>query len=325
MAQRLTDLLVREVSLVDAPANKGARIALFKRDATVSDYDLKLEVGKAALHEVAEVDAYLKREFSADDRKRLASSGAAMPGGGFPIETKADLHNAMQAIGRAKDPAKAKAHIKARAKTLGLTGELTDAFKSADGIAARIKKFFGEMAAAGQMAVPNAGLAIAFLTNLTKDAADGDARDFNEVLAEGEAREYARGVLDEIDEAMQALRMAVSEIMCDEATTDKQAAIEETFGQFKTHIQGVVPEELEKALTAGIAAIAGAAGNPHRGDTMSEALKKALGLTAAATEAEMIAALTKRDRARQDERQAQGAYGRAAGRQEEGLRRDDRR
>lgn len=32
MAQKLTDLEVTEVSVVDAPANKGARIALFKRD-----------------------------------------------------------------------------------------------------------------------------------------------------------------------------------------------------------------------------------------------------------------------------------------------------
>ena len=67
-----------------------------------------------------------KRTFSADDRKRLAGSGAAMSDGSFPIENKSDLENAIQAIGRAKNPATAKAHIKARAKSLGATNLLPD-------------------------------------------------------------------------------------------------------------------------------------------------------------------------------------------------------
>jgi hypothetical protein len=52
-----------------------------------------------------------------------------LPDGSFPIETLEDLHNAMQAAGRAKDPAKVKAHIRTRAAALGLTDELSDAFK----------------------------------------------------------------------------------------------------------------------------------------------------------------------------------------------------
>ena len=71
----------------------------------------------------------MKREFSDAQRRTLAASGAALPDGSFPIETKEDLHNAMQAAGRAKDPAKAKAHIRARAAALGLTSELSDAYK----------------------------------------------------------------------------------------------------------------------------------------------------------------------------------------------------
>ena len=71
-----------------------------------------------------------KAEFSDDERKKLAKSGAAMPDGSFPIRNAADLHNAMQAIGRAKDPAKAKAHIRARARALGLESQLSDAFKA---------------------------------------------------------------------------------------------------------------------------------------------------------------------------------------------------
>jgi hypothetical protein len=64
------------------------------------------------------------RGFSEEDRKKLAKSGAALPGGGFPIKTVEDLKNAVRAIGRAKDPAAAKAHIISRAKSLGATKEL---------------------------------------------------------------------------------------------------------------------------------------------------------------------------------------------------------
>src|SRR6266403_2191316 len=59
-------------------------------------------------------------DFSEKQRARLAKSGAARPGGGFPIRNAEDLHHAMEAIGRAKDPDAARAHIRERAKALGL-------------------------------------------------------------------------------------------------------------------------------------------------------------------------------------------------------------
>lgn len=52
-----------------------------------------------------------------------------LTGNSFPIKTATDLHNAMRAIGRSKNPARTKAHIRARAKALGLESELSDAFK----------------------------------------------------------------------------------------------------------------------------------------------------------------------------------------------------
>lgn len=63
---------------------------------------------------------FLNRDFSEDERRRLAKSGEAMPDGSYPIVTREDLENAIQAIGRAKDPAAAKVHIKKRARALGL-------------------------------------------------------------------------------------------------------------------------------------------------------------------------------------------------------------
>jgi hypothetical protein len=59
------------------------------------------------------------REFSQGQRKKLAKSGKALPGGGFPIVNLHDLANAKRAIGRAKNPAAARAHINERAKALG--------------------------------------------------------------------------------------------------------------------------------------------------------------------------------------------------------------
>jgi|HubBroStandDraft_5_1064220.scaffolds.fasta_scaffold00774_13 hypothetical protein len=59
------------------------------------------------------------REFSTGRRKKLAKTGAAMPGGGFPIVNREDLTNAKQAIGRAKNRTATIRHINERAKALG--------------------------------------------------------------------------------------------------------------------------------------------------------------------------------------------------------------
>jgi len=63
--------------------------------------------------------AIVERDFSTAARKSAAKSGAAMPDGSYPIENTKDLKNAIQAIGRAKNPAAVKAHIRKRAKALG--------------------------------------------------------------------------------------------------------------------------------------------------------------------------------------------------------------
>lgn len=69
-----------------------------------------------------------KREFTSDERSSDASSGAALPDGSYPIENKSDLANAIQAYGRAKDKAKAKAHIISRAKALGAENSLPESW-----------------------------------------------------------------------------------------------------------------------------------------------------------------------------------------------------
>ena len=74
------------------------------------------------------------REISAEERKKLAEEGKALPDGSFPIANVDDLRNAIQAIGRASDPEAAKRHIKKRAKDLGQEDLIPDdwAAKAAD-------------------------------------------------------------------------------------------------------------------------------------------------------------------------------------------------
>lgn len=63
-------------------------------------------------------------QFTEAERMSLAKKGAAMPDGSYPIQDAEDLHNAIQSVGRAKDPTAAKRHIVRRARSLQLKGEL---------------------------------------------------------------------------------------------------------------------------------------------------------------------------------------------------------
>ena len=58
------------------------------------------------------------RPFTDKQRGKAADTGHALPDGSFPIFNVEDLNNAKQAVGRAKDPAAAKAHINKWAKKL---------------------------------------------------------------------------------------------------------------------------------------------------------------------------------------------------------------
>ena len=127
MPRQLKNLRIDEVSSVDRGAGKGVNVLLLKR-FTPDQFYTSIEKGDLA----DVVIEYLKREFSADERRSAASSGAALPDGSFPIKNKSDLSNAIRAIGRAKDPAKAKAHIKSRARALGASDMLPDSWSKRD-------------------------------------------------------------------------------------------------------------------------------------------------------------------------------------------------
>ncbi len=71
-----------------------------------------------------------KRDYSTDARERMAGAGTAMPDGSFPIANRADLQNAIQSVGRAKDYGKAKAHIINRARALNAMDMLPEDWRN---------------------------------------------------------------------------------------------------------------------------------------------------------------------------------------------------
>lgn len=69
-----------------------------------------------------------KADYSTGQREAAAEKGNALPDGSFPINNKADLRNAIQAFGRAKNPAQAKAHIMRRARALDAADLIPEAW-----------------------------------------------------------------------------------------------------------------------------------------------------------------------------------------------------
>ncbi len=101
--------------------------------ANLNDDGLGTGDGGDELNEGAEPDndyddGLSKAEFSADERKRLASQGQAQSDGSYPIRNKGDLDNAVTAFGRSKNKGKTKAWIISRAKALGATSALPDSW-----------------------------------------------------------------------------------------------------------------------------------------------------------------------------------------------------
>lgn len=91
--------------------------------------DMSDDMAYAYLAASADIE---KRKFTADQRRQAAHTGAAMPGGRYPIEDADDLDNAITAYGRGGgDKTAIQNHIKKRAKALGLADKIPDSWKTA--------------------------------------------------------------------------------------------------------------------------------------------------------------------------------------------------
>lgn len=75
------------------------------------------------------LESELFRDYTAKQRRRMASEGRAMPDGSFPIGTCQDAEDAIHAQGRAKDQKKAVAHIRKRVRALRCSGQVFDKYR----------------------------------------------------------------------------------------------------------------------------------------------------------------------------------------------------
>lgn len=128
---------VSGLTIVPIPAFQEAYIALgpdFQEDMTAEDQAAQVAAlqscgcldhwGEIDLTQTTQDDAIAAleeqfRDVPTDERNRRADDGTAMPDGSYPIGSCDDLKNAIQAIGRAKDPEATKAHIRKRKAALG--------------------------------------------------------------------------------------------------------------------------------------------------------------------------------------------------------------
>jgi hypothetical protein len=75
--------------------------------------------------------AELLRDYTAEQRRRMAKEGRAMPDGSFPIGTCADAENAIRSQGRAPASKRAsvKSFIRRRVKALGCSGSIFEPYR----------------------------------------------------------------------------------------------------------------------------------------------------------------------------------------------------
>lgn len=119
---RICGGVICEVSVVDRPSNPSAKFMMAKGSGLeIEETAEVITIEAPTSEENAQVGDVNKKAYSDDERASMAKEGNALPDGSYPIANKADLKNAISSFGRAKDPAKVKAHIIARAKALDAT------------------------------------------------------------------------------------------------------------------------------------------------------------------------------------------------------------
>lgn len=137
-------------------------------------------------------DAEERKDYSDDDRKDMAKSGEALPDGSYPIKNKADLQNAIHAVGRGNaDHSAIRKHIISRAKALGAEDMIPDNWQ-ADG---SLKQQNKALIAAGERRRKDRHRAVPLMPEVRHFRAEGlEVREnskTNELLVSGEPIVYA--------------------------------------------------------------------------------------------------------------------------------------
>jgi len=244
------------IAAVDRPCQEGAKAVIMKRAVDAPVLYLAKAAGAADLPPA--VEAYLKREFTQDQRDADAKSGAAMPDGSFPIKNRDDLENAIRAHGRAKDPAKAKSHIIARARALDASSLLPADWKAGKSIGGDLVM---EIARVAPRTLPE------LLDNVVKAEQIGDD------IAKISDAKLRKDTLAKMATANVALVASSWAVLDSASGEDAASLLQKNFAEYKDHIAGLAPRA-------------------EQGDEiMLKAIAKSLGLPETATEAEIQKAL----------------------------------
>ncbi len=206
------------------------------------------------------VEEYLKREFSPKQRARLAATGAAMPGGEYPIASVGDLHNAIQAVGRAKNPGATRAHIMSRARSLGHADLIPEGWVKKAAKKSKKPSFAGAAPPFGtadekKPSKKTAKLLLKIARDLgTAQVLAKNGMSFDDMMTEMSQMDTAAGLVEAIRDATHAIKDCIEEIAdCDDMMPNEKAtAIAESLDQFKDHIAGIAPGNITKALKKGL-------------------------------------------------------------------------
>lgn len=113
-----TDLLAAQLADQDLTDELAERLMTQLLAGAYAGLDVSAVEGLAGL--------LLDRDFSSEERQRMAKSGVAMSDGSFPIPDRDALRRAIAAYGRAGNKAAVRRHIVKRARALGATDLLPD-------------------------------------------------------------------------------------------------------------------------------------------------------------------------------------------------------
>lgn len=188
---------LREISLVDRPADPGAKIDLWHADGFTSD-ETEDEDG----------EDLERRSFTQDQRDKMAAKGEAMPDGSFPIANRQDLENAIRAYGRAKNKRAARRHIMKRARALGAMDLIPEDWKSmnradqAEG-QDKIERAEGDAEVAAEVAGDGAAAE-------AEAVAEGDPAPAAEADPVARAVESGRAAMAKVGEAVEAVERAAA-------------------------------------------------------------------------------------------------------------------
>jgi Putative phage serine protease XkdF len=252
------DLVENAIALADFDVGgetirKGSWYIAIEPNAEGKEAIEKGEFNGVSIQGTAMRELVEKRTFTAEQRKKLAGEGKALPDGSFPIVTVADLENAVQALGRAKDSGKAKSHIIRRARALKATDKLPDSWKvkKEDGSTSD-PRTVGDVEQKGliRKIAEKVGLSKEEIEAINADVEKAD-QTFGEIIAR---REFE----DALPEAFNAFREAVSRAFFPppDSDGDPVALISESCDEFKSWalemLEKVPVEKAERAKALGV-------------------------------------------------------------------------